>query len=113
MALGDKVSLKKDSPDPRESVTEVWTLVRDYAKQETVDPLKGLVGFLKWGVPGAILIGLGVIQVLIACMRAFQAEGPGVFDGGWSFVPYVAALVVAAVVLGVTAKAMFSTESPT
>lgn len=113
MAFGDKVSLDKRSSNPKESANEVWTLVRDYAKQETVDPLKGLVGFLKWGVPGALLIGLGVIQLLVACLRAFQAEGPGVFDGGWSFVPYVAALILAAVVLAVTVKAMFSTESPT
>ena len=35
-------------------VAEIWGLVRDYAKQETVDPLRSIGRFLAYGLPGAI-----------------------------------------------------------
>lgn len=98
---------------PKESATEVWTLVRDYAKQETVDPLKGLVSFVKWGLIGALLVGIGVVELIIAILRVVQVESGTVLDGRWSFVPYFATLVVAVVVLVLTKQAMTSRKSPT
>ncbi len=91
---------------PKESATEVWGLVRDYAKQETVDPLKGLVSFAKWGLIGSVLVGIGVIELVIVVLRLAQAEGGTVLDSRWSFVPYLITLVVATVVLLLTKRAM-------
>lgn len=113
MASTDKVDLSKDGGGPKEAVTEVWTLVRDYAKQETVDPLKRLLGFAKLGLPGAILMGIGIIELMTAVLRAVQAEGGDALDGNWSVVPYLATLIVAGVVLALTKKAMSSRKSPT
>ncbi|HXH59251.1 hypothetical protein [Iamia sp.] len=91
---------------PKESATEVWGLVRDYAKQETVDPLKGLVSFAKWGLIGSVLVGIGVIELVVVVLRVAQAEGSTALDGRWSFVPYLITLVVATVVLLLTRRAM-------
>jgi protein-S-isoprenylcysteine O-methyltransferase Ste14 len=114
VASTDKVDLQKDGGgSPKETVTEVWTLVRDYAKQETVDPLKRLLGFAKFGLPGAILLGIGVIELMVAVLRAAQAEGGDVLDGRWSWVPYVITLVVAGAVLLWTKKAISSRKPPT
>ena len=124
MAESDKVDLKKDGGSgPKETVTEVWTLVRDYAKQETVDPLKGLLGFTKWGLAGAVLIGIGVIELLVAVLRVTQTEAgaecttepgapcaDGLLDGRWSFVPYVVTLVVVAVVVWLMRRAPWGTS---
>ena len=36
----------------KEVVNDLWLLCRDYAKQETIEPLKPLKGFLSWGLLG-------------------------------------------------------------
>ena len=81
-----------DDRSAKESATEVWGLVRDYAKQETVEPLKGLVTYLKWGVVGSLVLAIGIIELVLAVLRAVQAEGGGTLDGRWSWVPYVVTL---------------------
>lgn len=91
---------------PKESATEVWGLVRDYAKQETLDPLKGLVAYLKWGLVGALLVAIGLVELLLAVLRAVQAEGGDALDGRWSFVPYLVTLVVAGAAVYVSLKAI-------
>lgn len=113
MAKSDSVSLKKDGPSPKESANEVFGLVRDYAKQETIDPLKGLLGFVKRALPGAILVGIGVIELMVFVLRLAQGEGSEVFDGRWSFAPYLITLVVAGLVLLLAKRGMSSKEPPT
>lgn len=113
MAKSDKVDLSKDGPSPKESATEVFGLVRDYAKQETIDPLKGLLGYVKRALPGAILVGIGVIELMVFVLRLAQSEGSGVFDGRLSFIPYLITLAVATVVLLVAKRGMSSKTSPT
>ncbi|HEU5150477.1 MAG TPA: hypothetical protein VFU19_08270 [Iamia sp.] len=107
------MDLKKDGPSPKESASEVFTLVRDYAKQETVDPLKGLLGFVKWGLIGALLVGIGVVELMLFVLRLAQAEGSDVFDGRWSWAPYGITLVVATLVLLMAKRGMSSKKSPT
>lgn len=97
---------------PKESAAEIWTLVRDYAKQETLDPLKGLVNFIKWGLLGSLLVGIGVIELTVAVLRGVQAEGGDALDGWVSPVPYLVTLVVAGIVLLLTRRAMTSRKAP-
>jgi hypothetical protein len=113
VAKSDSVSLKKDGPSPKESATEVFGLVRDYAKQETIDPLKGLLGFVKWGLIGALLVGLGVIELMVFVLRLAQGEGSDVFDGRLSFLPYLITLAVGGIVLGLVKRGISSKKSPT
>lgn len=110
MATSDR---SRGDRSPKESATEIWTLVRDYAKQETVDPLKGLATFVKWGLIGSVLVGIGVIELTVAVLRVVQTEGGDAVDGWVSPVPYLVTLVVAGVVLLLTKRAMTSRKAPT
>lgn len=72
---------------------ELVDLVVAYAKQETVDPLKGLVKRVIFGVIGAILLGAGVVFLALAILRVLQTE-IDTFDGNLSWVPYFILTVV-------------------
>ena len=80
-------------------VTELWDLVRGYAKQETIEPLKGIGRYLAFGVAGSLSLGVGVVLLTIAGLRALQTETGDAFDGNWSFVPYLIVLVACVVVV--------------
>lgn len=89
-----------------EVVSDLVELVRDYAKQETVDPLKAIGRFLLWGVVGAVLLSVGLIFGALALVRALQVETGTRLTGSWDFVPYLAALVVSAAVAGLSIRAI-------
>ena len=96
-------------PEPQsksipEIASELWMLTRDYAKQQTVDPLKGVGRYLTFGVPGAVLIGFGVVLLMLSALRALQTQTGSTFHGSLSWIPYIIVLVVAAglVALAVT-----------
>lgn len=82
-------------PDEHESasVSEVLDLVRDYAKQETLTPLRGAGRWLALGSAGAVFLGLGLSMALLGILRLLQTE-TSAFDGAFSWVPYVIVLVV-------------------
>ena len=53
-----------DAPKSIQQVaTELWELSTAYAKQETLDPLKGLGRYLSYGIGGALLLGGGIIML--------------------------------------------------
>ena len=78
---------------------ELWDLVRAYAKQETVEPMKGLGRFVAFGVAGSVLLGMGTLLLALAGLRALQTETDGALDNHLSFVPYVIVLVVCTLVI--------------
>ena len=82
-----------------EVASELWELTRTYAKQETVEPLKGVGRFLAYGVGGALLLGVGVILLMLAGLRALQTETGTWFTGNLSWIPYVIVLVVGAALI--------------
>ena len=93
-----------DAPSDRRSATdhvqELKSLVVGYAKQETIDPLKTLGRYLRNGVGGALLIGLGVIFLLLALLRGLQSIGSFEHNtGALSLIPYAATLAAALVVI--------------
>lgn len=82
-----------DRPAPiPQAVAELWELVVAYFKQETTEPLKALGRVLAMGVAGSLLIGFGVIFAGVGGLRLLQEE-TSVFEGNWSFVPYVIVIV--------------------
>jgi cell division protein FtsW (lipid II flippase) len=87
--------------DDRNPVSEVVDLVKGYAKQETIGPLKGAGRWLAMGVGGAVCIGIGVVLLVLALLRVLQEETNDTFDGNWSFAPYLITLVVAAIVVAI------------
>jgi hypothetical protein len=85
--------------DGKGDIGEAFQLVKAYAKQETVDPLKAVGGYLKWAIPGALLLAIGWVFLLVGLLRLLQTEVDW-FDGGWSFVPYFVVLVVGVAITG-------------
>jgi hypothetical protein len=85
---------------------ELKDLVVAYAKQETLEPIKGLGRFIAFGVAGSILLALGLVLLVLALLRGLQTELADTFDGNWSFAPYLITLVVCGVVVGLAARAI-------
>lgn len=83
------------------SVGEVIDLVKAYAKQETLAPLRGAGRWLGYGVAAALCLSLGLVLVALGVLRFIQTQWDTVFDGAWSFVPYVIVLVLVAVATAV------------
>jgi hypothetical protein len=83
-----------------EVVNELWELTKGYAKQETVDPLKGVGRYLAYGVAGSLLLGIGVILLMLSGLRALQTETGTALTGNWSWVPYLIVLVGGAALIG-------------
>ncbi len=84
----------------RAEISELFEMLRAYAVQETVGPLRGLGRYLLFGLAGALGVSLGVVLATLALVRVLQAEA-GIFNANWSFVPYLAG--VAFLVLAILA----------
>lgn len=85
---------------------ELKDLVVTYAKQETIEPIKGLGRFIAFGVAGSLLLANGLLLLILAILRVLQTELDTTFDGNWSFAPYLITLVICAVVAGLAARAI-------
>lgn len=88
--------------------TELWQLVVAYAKQETIEPLKGLLRFVAFGIAGTTLLALGMLLWVLALLRALQTETGSTFTGHLSWLPYLITLVAAGMVAGLGARAIGS-----
>ena len=78
---------------------DVVQLVVDYAKQETLEPLKGAGRFVAFGVIGAIALSAGTLLLLLGLLRLLQTETGTTFTGNWSWAPYLMTAVAATIVL--------------
>lgn len=106
-------------PDQRPSeasipgtVTDLWELVKAYAKQETVGPLKGVGRSVALGVGGSLVLSIGLILLALAALRALQSETGSTFTGNWSWAPYLLTLVVLAVVIALAVGATRKRGTP-
>jgi uncharacterized BrkB/YihY/UPF0761 family membrane protein len=94
-------------PTPRRDqggqINEAVELVKAYARQETLEPLRNAGRFLGFGLVGAFLLGIGLLLLLLAGLRVLQTETDA-FDGTWSFVPYLIVFVVAVLIVVLAAS---------
>jgi uncharacterized integral membrane protein len=81
---------------------DVWELLVAYAKQETVEPLRGLGRWIGFGAGGSVLIATGISLLLLSVLRALQTETGTTFTGNWSWAPYVIVLIGALLVGGLS-----------
>ena len=84
---------------------ETYELVRDYAKQETVGPLKGAWRWLGFGLVAGFFMACGIVILLVGVLRLSQdlllhVWFPDQADG-LSFVPYLVTLAVGIAVAAV------------
>ena len=92
-------------------VSELWELVVAYLKQETVQPLRGLGGFVAFGFPGAILSAAGLAVLLLAALRVLQTETGTTFSGDRTALPYVITAAAGVAVVGLAGLAIVSGRS--
>lgn len=80
---------------PQDQIRELKDLVVDYAKQETVEPIKALGKYVGWAFAGAILLGTGITFLAIGLLRFLQTSTPELIDGSGksSWFPYFATIV--------------------
>ena len=93
MANEAKAKAKNPSGDARELVD----LVIAYAKQETIEPLKGLGKNALKGIGGALLLGIGGVFCSIGALRAMQSETDWFERHNLSYLPYFATILLLAV----------------
>jgi hypothetical protein len=106
------VSTNGDSKAIPEVASELWELATSYAKQETIDPLKGLGRFLGYGIGGAIALGVGVVLLLLALLRALQTETSTTFTGNLSWAPYLIAVAVGSVLIALALYRVTKRKGP-
>ncbi|MEO7372122.1 MAG: hypothetical protein ABI949_08005 [Ilumatobacteraceae bacterium] len=86
------------------SISQVIDLVKDYARQETLGPIKGAGRWLAFGAAGALLLGTGCAFLVIGVLRMVQNEFGKSFRGSWvTMLPYLFAFVASLVVMGIAA----------
>lgn len=79
---------------------EMFQMVVGYAKQETVEPIKGLGRYVGFGLAGAFLIGFGLIFMAVGVLRMIQHEVSWFAHSGWqSTFPYFIVVVALVVVM--------------
>ncbi len=102
---------RSDRPLPT-VVTELWELVKTYAKQETVGPLRGIGRSIAFGVGGSVVLSVGLILLALALLRALQTETGTTFTGSWSWAPYLLTLLVLGIVIAAALGATRKRPSP-
>lgn len=85
---------------------ELKELTVTYAKQETVEPIKGLGRFVGYGAGGSFLLGIGICLLSLGLLRFLQTETDGTFDGFWTWAPYLITFVVLAVLAFLAVRAI-------
>ena len=83
--------------------SDFFQLVVDYAKQETLGPLKSLGRFVAFGLAGSVLLASGAVFLLLAGLRAVQGETGSTFTGNLSWLPYLITAAAAIIVMGLAA----------
>jgi hypothetical protein len=96
-------------PEEQKSIaqvlSELWELLVSYAKQETVEPLKGLGRFIGYGVAGSVLTGIGIPLLALAILRGVQSHDDHL-TGNLSWLPYLIALLFLAIFIYLTVRAI-------
>lgn len=85
-------------------VNELWAMTKDYARQETLDPLKGVGRYIIFGFGGAVFGSIGVGLLLLSLLRALQTHTD--LTGNLSWLPYLIVLAVGSVVIAVALALM-------
>jgi hypothetical protein len=84
------------------SVGEVIDYVKEYAKQETLGPLKGAGNWLGYGVAAAVTLSIGLFFLLLGLLRMLQVEWSRSASGNLSWLAYLVTLLVTLLLLALT-----------
>jgi hypothetical protein len=74
-------------------------MVKYYARQETLGPLKGWLRYVSFGLAGSLVLGLGLVVGSVGVLRLLQTE-TGAFSGpNTSILAYVITMAVCLAVI--------------
>ena len=79
---------KPKAKNPSGDARELVDLVIAYAKQETLEPLKGLGKNAALGLGGAVCLGIGGVFCSLGALRAMQSETDFFERHNLSYLPY-------------------------
>lgn len=80
---------------------DFFDLVKAYAKQETLEPLKGAGRWLAFGIAGSVVLVIGGVTLTLAMLRGLQEETGTAFTGNLSWLPYTFTLLAVVLVISV------------
>ena len=87
---------------PVDQVGDLFDSVKKYARQETLEPIKGALRWVGVGSVAALSLGLALVFSALGVLRLSQDLGGTVLDGSWSFLHYFITLSVVAVLVAIT-----------
>ena len=96
---GSSTSSSTNGKSIPETLSELKDMTVAYAKQETIEPLKGLGRFIAFGVAGSLFLGIGLVLAALAGLRALQTETGDTFDDNFTGAPYGIVLVGALLII--------------
>ena len=85
---------KPKAKNPTGDARELVDLVIAYAKQETLEPLKGLGKNAALGLGGALLLGIGGIFCSLGALRAMQSQTDWFERHNLTYLPYGATILI-------------------
>ena len=87
---------------PVDQVGDLFDSVKQYARQETLEPIKGAVRWVAVGTLAALCLGLALVFRALGILRLSQDLGGTTLDGSWSFLHYFITLSIVAILVAVT-----------
>ena len=87
---------------PVDQVGDLFDSVKQYARQETLEPIKGAVKWVAVGTLAALCLGLALVFAALGILRLSQDLGGTTLDGSWSFLHYFITLSIVAILVAVT-----------
>lgn len=87
---------------PVDQVGDLFDSVKQYARQETLEPIKGAVRWVAVGTLAALCLGLALVFSALGILRLSQDLGGTTLDGSWSFLHYFITLSIVAILVAVT-----------
>lgn len=88
----------------RMGLGDFYDLLKRYARQELLDPLRPIPRWIGFGLVGSLLLMIGSISLLIALLRVLQEETGSIFAGNLSWAPHAITLLAAIVALGLLVR---------
>jgi len=78
----------------KNGIADQLELIKAYARQQTLDPLKGSGRWVGMGLLGSVLLVIGGVSMTLALLRVLQEETGTNFTGNLSWVPYLLTMTV-------------------
>lgn len=76
-------------------------LVTAYVRERTVDPLRGILRFVVFGVAGSLVLGAGIVLMLVGVLRLLQDGTGTTFAHHLTWLPYLITAVIAVALAGI------------